>query len=298
MSLSLRYLGVGVLFAASLVAGCSSTSDGLLEGPVYAGTAVDASISFTHSGTLKLAPGETIDVTVSTTPPERYEISFYLVGDALDASFERATVVAGANGKASARLRAPNASTNFGLRAVIKDGPSAELSVAVSDQGFGALEIQPDYNGDRNVREWLARVVSGTTCEALAESFPADPEGALSAVAPPNADLVVQDAPVGPNLVVFVRAGHYMWGCADEPNLVANETTEISVKIINKPIDTSETKLDVQLSFEPAVDDWQAILDDQAALLQSAFFGQSQSTAELLLGAMSSLSNDPQQFDS
>jgi len=139
---------------------------------------VDASIVSSTSRPSALTPGQIADISVKTSPPDTYAISFLLVGEALDASLDKRTwspIPDGAPRCACARQGA----TNFVVRAKIKDGPSADLQVAVSDQGFGSLAITPAYGGARSTREWIAQVVSGTTCEALAPNFPADLPGAL-----------------------------------------------------------------------------------------------------------------------
>ncbi|RLB64561.1 MAG: hypothetical protein DRI90_04320 [Deltaproteobacteria bacterium] len=147
------------------------------------------------------------------------------------------------------------------------------------------------------VNQWLGRVVSGTTCEALAAGFPEDPEGALIGAADPEKPIVIMGAPVGPNLTVFVRAGHYMWGCSDEADLVAGETTPLEVSIVNKPIVVDEAYLDIELDFAPDPLPWQTIIDDGKALMMGDFFDGYQSTAQLLLDTMSALSGDQNAFD-
>ena len=152
---------------------------------------VDASLSFAHEGTLTMAPGEVAEVVVKGTPPAPYAMTFFLSGEALDASLDKHKTVADGNGVATVRLRAPNSATSFAFRATIKDGPSADLTVAVSDQGFGDLSITPVYHGTRPIDSWEAYVLTGT-CEALAEELPAVPAGALAATAAPRDALIVK----------------------------------------------------------------------------------------------------------
>ncbi|MBW2454046.1 MAG: hypothetical protein JRI68_06035 [Deltaproteobacteria bacterium] len=253
---------------------CGHNPDVALPPDAGPDAGVNGSISFEDDKTLLLAPRETVDIGVVTTPPAAYTVSFYLAGDALDASLDQSQVVTDpSSGKAQVKLRAPNSATNFVVRATIKDGPAADLAISVSDQGFGTLEITPSYGGDRPVDEWQGRLVSGTTCEALAETFPDDPEGALIGSADPDEPIVIMGAPVGPNLSVFVRAGHYMWGCIDEADLVASETTPVEVSIVNKPIVPDEAFLEIELDFAPDPDPWQAIVDDGKGIMLGAFFG-------------------------
>jgi hypothetical protein len=257
---------------------------------------VDASISFEDQDTLTLAPGEIATVTIVTSPPDHYAIDFHLVGDALDASLDADQVITDDAGVARVKLRAPNGATNFGLKATIADGPSVTLAVSVSEKGFGSLNIEPVYDGERDADLWVAQVVSGTTCEALTESFPDDPAGALDAKAVPGESLTVESAPVGPNLAVFVRAGHYMWGCSDETDLVAGESADVKVVVVNKPIDTSAAALAVALDYQPEEAPYQAILDNTEATMKTAFFGASASNEAMLLDEMELLSADPSGF--
>ena len=64
--------------------------------------------------------------------------------------------------------------------------------------------------------EWTASVVVIASCADLAATLPEEPAGALTATAPASGMPVIpENAPVGPNLAVVVRAGHFAWGCAD-----------------------------------------------------------------------------------
>jgi len=287
-----------MLAGACAMLGCSADDLDSAAPPPNGVPGVNASIAFEQATALALAPGELAGLTVVTKPPKPYGITLYLIGNALDASLDASSEIADATtGRASFTLRAPNQATTFAVRATITDGPSAELPVAVSDQGFGTIEITPAYLGQRGTDAWLGRIVSGTTCEALSESLPADPPGALPGTANDGEPIVIHDAPVGPSLAIFVRAGHYMWGCSDEAKLRAGETTAVSVPIADTPIDPSEASLDLQLGFAPEPDPWQAILDDGTSLLLTTFFEGYPDTAAMLLGTMQSLAADPQAFE-
>jgi len=266
--------------------------------PTEGVSGVDASIAFAHDGTLALTPGDIADIAVVGKPAAPYAISFLLAGESYDASLDQPNVVASDAGLGETRLRAPNRSASFVVRAKIKDGPSADLAVAVSDQGFGALDIKPIYTGNRDPREWVASVVAGTTCAQFESGLPADPPGALKAAAEPDDPLVVPVAPVGINLAILVRGGHYTWGCVNEADLVANSTTTVEVPITNVPIDFSDTALDVDMSFAPDPTEWDTLLESQHALLLNAFFNANpMAPADALLTAMAPLSCDSTAFN-
>jgi hypothetical protein len=296
MRFTYRLLGLLALLVLVAPSACSVGNDetGATTPTPVPGT--DATLAFVQHGTLMLTPGETTGVDVVVKPADHYEVSFYLVGAALDASLYPSTVITGDDGHGSITLRAPNGATSFVLRATVTEGPSADLQVAVSDQGFGSLQINPVYAGTRHPPEWVAKVVSGTSCAALGATLPEDPPGALTAVASPGDPLVIEVAPVGPNLAVVVRGGHYMWGCSDEPNLVANEQKQVDVHIVDKPIDLSSLKLDLALGFTPDPEPWQSLLDTTTDRMVSAMSAPYASEPEALLGTMQQLSSDPVAF--
>src|SRR5262249_34936452 len=158
--------------------------------------------------------------------PAAYEIRFALLGDSFDASLDEASVIADSQGRANVVLHAPNMSTIFRLRASIEGGPSAEAQIAVSDQGFGTVRVLPEYMGTRAVKSWTASVVARAKCADIAPKLPTEPPGALVGTAGAAGYPIIKGAPVGPNLAVTLRAGHYMWGCSDATGLKANDTLD------------------------------------------------------------------------
>jgi hypothetical protein len=292
MSLSFRSVAAACLLAVGLAAGCSPSDEAAQVLPGDPPNGVNATVRFADQDTLKLAPRQIAEVTVLTDPPDAFEVSFLLVGETVDASLDHSTVRADASGRATVKLRAPNEATSFTLRAAIKDGGSAELGVAVSDLGFGSLEVEPVYMGNRATDTWQARVVSKSKCAALAASFPDDPPGSLIGSAPSGEKVGIDVAPVGPNLAVFVRGGHFMWGCSDEPDLEAGKTATVQVHIIDKPIVTTDVELDVDFAFVPEPTPWDAIVQGQRALMLAAFQGSHADMGALLDDTMQQLSGN------
>jgi hypothetical protein len=264
--------------------------------PTKAVPAVNATVAFVQQGTLKLAPGEQAQLTVVTTPPEAYAISFRLVGDSREASLDRSSAVADAQGRATVALKAPKQATTFAVRATIKDGPSADLVVSVSGLGFATLDVKPTYSGNRPVTHWYAAAVSGTTCAALSSKLPADLEGALKSQAATWQPLLIEDAPVGPALAVVVRAAYYAWGCTDVSGLAANATSKVDVQVANKPIDVTQSKLDLSLVFSPEPEPYKQIVTQHLALMTAVFGGKTDQPAALL-AAMAQAAPDKKALD-
>ncbi len=284
---------LGFLAAVLGPAGCSLASNGPNEATRHAAPPAPASalIHFEQEGTITLAPGKSRSIRVIASPPTSYDVRFALIDDALDGYIESAAVKADARGIATIELHAPNQPTMFHLRASIvlengEAGPSAETSVAVSAQGFGTVRVLPQYTGKRAVQTWTASVAARTTCADLAATLPGEPDGALVAKAAFGAAPLVLNAPVGPNLAVAVRAGHYGWGCADTTNLTADGTLEVKVTIVDKPIDLAATDLDLALTYEPDAVGYAALIHGASALLREAFLPKGAPEAEIVLAAM------------
>lgn len=279
---------------APLGAACTSSGVDVVVEPDPQGIpGPNASIEFVDDGTLALTPGELAEVTVTTSPPDRYEISFLLLGESLNASLDQSKVVADEEGQATVNLLAPDGATTFRLRASITDGPSEEIAVSVSDEGFGTIRVVPLYMGTREVTAWTAAVVAHSTCDEIASVLPDDPEGALVQSAPYGQDPEIPLAPVGPNLAVTLRAGHKMWGCTDETGLVAGEVNDVKVNVIDKPLDLTATDLALELEYAPEPIAYGELLQSAVDLLANGAFPDNAAEATVLLDAISELVVEP-----
>lgn len=278
-----------MLLVACLPLGCSNEDAGFaLESPPgVPGT--DAKITFDPPTALAISPGTIHDITVVTSPPKNYEVNFVLLGDTLNASLDRSTAVADANGKVSVQLRAPDDPTAFRVRASLKEGPSAELQVAVSDEGFGSIRVVPIYQGKREVLEWTASVVARTSCSAIADQLPGEPPGAMQAVAPGDDTPILMNAPVGPNLAIALRAGHYIKGCADEADLVPGKQMDVKVTVTDVALDLSATNLDMDLTYAPAPEPYADMLSTALQLIQTTYLPPGGDASAVLLDTMERL---------
>jgi hypothetical protein len=253
-----------------------------------------ATIRFDATDTLALGLGATRVVGVTASPPGPYAVRFSLVGDAFDATLDQAVVLADGSGHASVSLRAPLTATAFRLRASLLDpegqpGASAERAVAVSDQGFGAVRVTPNYLGQRPITGWTAAVVAGKDCNALVGVLPDEPPGALVATAAAGTDPVILNAPVGPDLAVTLRAGHYAWGCAPTKALAPGATLDVAVTVIDKPLDLGSANLDVTFEYEPDPASWAALLSASVGAFADAFIPDGSKEGTVILNAMAAL---------
>lgn len=238
---------------------------------------------------MKLAPGEVRALTVTSDPPSEYEISFALLGDALDATLDEAKVVTSATGAATIKLKAPSVPTSFRLRASLGSGSSTELNVVVSESAFGSVRVVPVYAGSREVSLWTASVTPGSNCKSVAAEFPGkEPDGALMVSSAVAEELVINDVPAGPNLAVVLRSGDSMWGCADESSLQAGLAQEVKVTVVDKPLDLLATDMSLMFAYtasEPEL--YQKLIEGAAARLSEGFLpATSEAAATALLDAM------------
>lgn len=290
----LRLAG-GVAACLGLVA-CAASAGGFGEtgGQQAAPPLNDATVRFDDPRTLLMTPGETQAIGVACDPPAPYEVGFSIVGDA-SAWLDQTKVTANAaTGHALVQLHAPAYAAAFHVRASLLDangapGPSAERTVAVGDQGYGTVRVLPVYSGTRAVTKWTADVVVGTTCEGVKAVLPKDPPGALSATAAPGGKLAVGNVPVGPVLAVVVRAGHFAWGCSDATKLTPSSLLDVSVDVIDKPLDLTSASLAVDFTYDASGPMLAPLFADAAALLGEAFLPSESSDGSVLLNAMQAL---------
>ncbi len=296
MCFLLRRLALSL--SACIVLGCSTSAPTALFLPPLANPTTEVSIAFDDASTLTVAPGASQSLRVIASPPAVYEVGFLLLGDAYDAQVTPLTLHTAADGTGAVTLLAPTTSTTFQVRASVLGAgagdvgsveASAERVVAVSEQGFGSVQVTPVYSGQRTITEWTANVVASATCASLAGSLPEDPAGAVSATAPVGSDPVLGNLPVGPNLAVVVRAGHFAWGCTDATTLAANQTLDVSVPVVDKLIDLAAADLDLAFSYTPDATSYAAFLADAVSSLDDAFMPAGSDEGAVVLNAMAAL---------
>jgi hypothetical protein len=295
MRFSWHGLGVAGLLAALPACGASGEAGtgggGGGEPPIPTD---HATVGFDDPGTLALSPGDVAKLSVTGDPPAAYRVGFSLLGQPLDAWLDHPTVTADGGGHASCGLHAPAQATTFHVRASLLDengapGPSADRAVAVSDQGFAGVAVTPVYDGHRTVTEWTVSVVANTSCNDVLPKLPDEPPGALTVTAPAGGTAVVDKAPVGADLAVVARAGHFAWGCSDTKALTPGDTLAVSVSVFDKALDLSSGSLDTTFSWPATTPDLATLFAHATFLLGEAFIPSGSKDGAVVLNAMAAL---------
>ncbi len=286
MSFGPRLLGFVLL--SLHVAACGSSSDhaaATSERPA-AGASADAgvaglSIAFTEPE-LSTVPGKSNTVGVQVTPAGVYVVRFALVGDARDAYLDRNAAQTADDGTASVELTAPSSAATFTVRASI-GAVSADLSASAGN-GFAALQVEPEYAGNRAVSTWVASVrTGGPSCDSLLGVPP--PDGSLSAQSSANNAPIIKGVPVGTALTVTIRAGHFAGGCTEIAGVVAGQSNTVQVTVVDRPLQMGDVKVNVNLGLDATADvanAWQSL----ATNLSNSFVDGASSDASALLDAM------------
>lgn len=216
-------------------------------------TPVPDSLNFVPNGTLKLKPKEVRVLTVRTSPAGPFRVRFGLLdagsGSApADAVLDLGEVLTGSDGRAQVTLTAPSIPTTFGVRASVAT-VTQTLSVSVSQLGYTNLRVVPSYSGRRTVTEWTATArKAGSRCTQVVGNPP--PDGTLSVTAALGKPLILAQVPIGVDLAITLRAGHYIGGCADLPALSESDGNQVLVYASDRPINLDDTLLDV--TFGPS----------------------------------------------
>jgi hypothetical protein len=243
------------------------------------------SLAFEPSDTLTLEPKATQTLKVAATPAGIFKVRFALLGSGSDgdAALDANEVDTDDLGIAQVTLTAPSMPTTFSVRAsVVK--VQTQLGVSVSARNYTTLRVLPSYSGKRSVAAWTATVSGGITCADLVGNPP--PDGDLSTTAKSGQALDLTKVPVGVDLAVTLRAGHYIGGCANQSALSETDGNQVLVYASDRPLNLAATTVD--LSFGPtspssALSKLMAGAATQAA---SALLGSSSDDVSALLDAM------------
>lgn len=245
----------------------------------------------------ELIPEESRLIGVQATPPDAYRVRFSLVSlegaPPHDGSLDRTDALTDpTTGTAHVMLRAPSSFTQFTLQASIGTTSTADLKVDVQSQGWAELQVIPEYNGQRQVTEWVANAYLKVRCPDVAQvtdldrGLPADTQYNAKSVfgIPPRLEV-----PVQPNMAITMRAGHYLFGCINLDQPLINELNSVTVNLANVPIQMNDVSLDIQLGVQESTEAWIDHLETAAEDAVLAFTGDTENDLELLLETMASL---------
>jgi hypothetical protein len=290
MTWSWRLVALAMAVALPACSGDGAASDGGSGGGGDA-PAPTVAVSFAEAGPVVLAPGQLADLTVHTQPPGEHAITFLLLGDSFDASLDRDGALSHPDGSASVTLQAPSKAASFRVRAAVGDGAAAEVEVRVTELGDGAVRVVPRYEGARSLEGWTAIVVPRARCADLSPYAEDAPDAAL-VVSGPDDDLVVDGVPVGPRLAVLARSSRKVGGCAEAVLERADQTKEVEVAVLDRPIQLGEADLEVELGLDGTAGPATPLLERAALRIADATFPEAGVPASILLDAMTGRLDD------
>jgi hypothetical protein len=174
--------------------------------------------------------------------------------------------------------------STFSVRATIGSQASASLAVAVSERGYADLQVTPRYAGNRAITEWVADARAGTSCTNLT-GVPAE-DGAITASSAFGIPPRLTSVPLGTVLAITLRAGHYVYGCTNVENLIANSLNTVVVQAQDLALNIEGTDVNLELGLAETLGEWAAHLEETAALSRKALVGESQNDVVLLLDTM------------
>jgi hypothetical protein len=257
---------------------------------VFPDTNVDA-VEFLPPGALTMVAGETATLEVHVTPPGVHTVRFALLGKTDDAFLNPSVVETSADGVARTSLTALSAATSFSVRAAASD-VSSSLDVVTLEASEASLVITPNYAGSRSVEAWTASVHFNVSCsDLLGVPFP---EGRLVSTGTPT--VRIDGVPAEVPMAVVVRAGQFAGGCRGVTALRANSETPVTVDVMDRPLQTADLSLRVELGVEPA-DAPNPALDELAFRAVRPLTGAANDDLAALLDAMSGLASSPAAFE-
>jgi hypothetical protein len=107
---------------------------------------------------------------------------------------------------------------------------------------------------------------------------------------------VIAHVPVGAELAVTLRAGHFAWGCAPAPTLTADATVEVPVMVIDKPLDLAKANLAATFTYDPDPTTYPAFLAEAVGALDDAFMPTGEGEGTIVLNAMAASTGAPGAF--
>ena len=265
----------------------ASASDGGADGGSL--EPVPRLLDFVPTSALELSPKEVRELTVQTVPAGKFRVRFALLdptsdGSPRDAALDTSEIVTNSDGSGHVTLTAPSTPTTFTLRASAGSAAQAKVSVSVDAAGYTQLRVMPSYSGQRAVTEWTATARRGVTCSKLTGTPP--PDGPLLVTAAPPDPLYLKKVPVGVDLAITLRAGHYVSGCVDQSALGESDDNTVLVYASDRPLNLADTSLALGFGPSDSRPEFDELMLTSATVAEAALVGDAKSDVAALLDTM------------
>ncbi|MBC7173253.1 MAG: hypothetical protein H5U40_12520, partial [Polyangiaceae bacterium] len=172
-------------------------------------------------------------------PAPGVRVTFLLEGTFHDSSLSKVTDISGSDGLVRTRLAAGYSNALFRVRVNAEDASPIHRLVAVSDGGFGTLEIEATYEGGREVDSYDVDVYFEAHCvdTRVADGAAGDREVLLPAG---TSEASFEQLPATSLYAVTVTAlnaagAPIARGCVDEVALLADATQSIAIEAFDLP---------------------------------------------------------------
>lgn len=212
------------------LAACSSDATNTSGAPPTPSSAGDVHVSFDDASARTLAPGAELELAARVSPADGRAVRFALLDDAADSSLADVEIASDAEGLARTRLRAASRAVTFRVRAT-SGAAAATRTISVGGAGTASIAVTARYDGKRAATAWTATASTSGRCSDL--STPVRPDGPLEAAGP---SMRIDGVPVGARVVVAVRSGHAIGGCAELDDLSLGEVRELAVTATDAPL--------------------------------------------------------------
>jgi hypothetical protein len=281
-------LGLSILAVGLSSCGLDPQPDAAFRDPGTAGAGPELSLRFEVEPPLMLGPRESRRVGVFADPPGDHWVRFALLGDGDgtpgDASLDDTDRRTDLTGRAEVTLTAPSVPATFLLRASVGTVTNS-LLVAVDASGLASLTVVPVYSGGRAVSTWFASVHDNATCADVEGTPPTD--GPFHATAEHDMRPLVDGVPAGVPLAVTLRAGQFAGGCAPLQGAIEGEENLVSVTVLNRPIQLSQSRVELVFGADGPNAEARALFESVIENAVTEVFNPTESTdVETLLDAM------------
>jgi hypothetical protein len=268
-----------VVSFALAAAGCAGTEqanavpDG--QDPGGPGSCTQPQLYLVSNQDVTLQAGGSAELKVrlacGSTPYAGSLISFQTVGNAAGSALSSASAQTDGDGVAGVTLVAGATSATFEVQASSEGAGSLTFDVTVNSGNAGTIKVQMSYTGQVVYNEYKAYLFHGKACATFDPFAVAGAMQDAPVVAVISATPKFSDVPAGNNYTVVVtakRQGELLgFGCTGNLSVVAGQTTNADVAIIDIPITYSgvfslDNRFDMSGLLPPTVDEIVHVFDE------------------------------------